>query len=700
MIRQHELIEKIKLYNPDVDEALINRGYIFSMKAHGAQLRANGDPYFSHPLEVASILCDMQMDTDTIIAALLHDTVEDCNIKLEQIDELFGKNIMLLVDGVTKLTKYEQQTSRAKQAENFSKLLIATSKDIRVLLIKLADRLHNMRTIYFIKKPHKRKQKAQETLDIYAPLAGKIGVTKIKDELEDLSFSVLQKDVYDYIMKKLNELERDDDIIQIIVKQIKEIIAQSGINATIYGRLKRPFSIWHKMIKKNIYMDQLLDIVAFRIITENIENCYRVFGILHTNYKALPARVKDYISTPKSNGYQSLHTGVMGPNNQRIEVQIRTQAMHKIAEFGVAAHWPYKDPSKVQTDMINNLVEIHAKSTNYEEFLETCKLEMYQKKVFCFSPNGFIKELPEGATPIDFAYSVHSELGNKCESAKVNGKPVPLMTRLKNGDQVEIITSETQHPSPSWEQFVVTGKAKVNIRKFIRTKKPGDCINLGKQIIKQAISKHGIEFNEQDVTETLAKFNFDNINNLYDAVATGKIKINEVVYTIYPEQCKQLPASNGAKDSLPNVHKVSISGLVPGIAINYSQCCYPLPGDHVVGIIMPGRGVFIHMNDCSVLKTFANEPDRWIDISLDNHKQSTTHTGKLSIIADNNPGSLGRITSIIGQHNSNISNLKVITRSKMVFELHVNLEVTQTSHLSEIIAHLRAADAINKVKRI
>ena len=698
MIRQYELVEKIKLFNPDANEKLINRGYVFAMKAHGTQVRANGDPYFSHPLEVANILCDMQMDSDTIIAALLHDTVEDCGVSLEQIDQIFGKNITLLVDGVTKLTKYEQHTSQAKQAENFGKLLIATSKDIRVLLIKLADRLHNMRTINYVNKPHKRKNKARETLDIYAPLAGKIGVTKIKDELEDLSFSVLQRDVYEYIMKKLNELERDDNIIQTIVSQIKKITHNSGISSTIYGRIKRPYSIWHKMIKKNISIDQLLDTVAFRIITDSIEDCYKVFGILHTNYKALPARVKDYISTPKPNGYQSLHTGVMGPNNQRIEIQIRTKKMHDIAEFGVAAHWPYKDPSKVQTEMISNLVEIHSKSTSYEEFLETCKLEMYQKKLFCFSPDGFIKELPEGATPIDFAYSVHSELGNKCESAKVNGKHVPLMTRLKNGDQVEIITSENQYPSPNWEHFVVTGKAKVNIRKFIRIKKPADCIKLGQQIIQQTAYKYNVIFSENDICSMLDKFKCNNLDTIYNAVATGTIKANEMIYTKYPELINK-PLTTKQLNS-KNDHKISLSGLIPGIAIHYSKCCHPLPGDNIVGIIMPSRGIFVHMYDCTILESFSQEPDRWINVSLNSKKKDITYTGKLNIIADNTTGCLGKITSIIGQHNSNISNLKIITRSKNIFELHVNLEVKKADHLSEIIAFLRASDSINKVKRI
>jgi len=484
MMRQFELVERVKSYDPNADEDAINRAYVFAMKMHGSQKRASGDPYFSHPIEVAGILTKYRLDSSSIITALLHDTIEDTPATLEDIEKLFGSEIARLVDGVTKLSRIEMQSDHAKQAENLRKLVIAMSEDIRVLLVKLADRVHNMRTLHYIQKPEKRRRIALETMEIYAPLAERIGMQEIKMELEDLAFAELHGDARASIIARLNFLrEQGGDLIGRILEELRATLAEAGIEATVSGREKTPYSIWLKMQRKNVGFEQLSDIMAFRVAVPTVEDCYRALGVIHSKYPMVPNRFKDYISTPKPNGYRSLHTGVFGPERHRIEVQIRTYEMHEVSELGVAAHWKYKatgSSNQKVTDgrqyrWLRELLDILEHASNPDEFLEHTKLEMFQDQVFCFTPKGDLIALPSGATPVDFAYAVHSDVGDTCVGAKINGRIMPLRSRLQNGDQVEIITSKAQTPNPTWERFVVTGKARARIRRFIRTQQRAQC---------------------------------------------------------------------------------------------------------------------------------------------------------------------------------------------------------------------------------
>ncbi len=475
MIRQFELVERVKAYDSGADEDALNRAYVYAMKLHGSQKRESGDPYFSHPIEVAGILTDLKLDDNSIITALLHDLVEDTDTTLDDIEKLFGKEIARLVDGVTKLSRLELQSEQTQHAENFRKLVLAMSEDIRVLLIKLADRLHNMKTLRYVKSPDKRRRIARETMDIYAPLAERIGMHRFKDELQDLAFAELNPDGRASISARLEFLKgHGDELPPLIIDQLRRSLASDDIDAWVSGRMKSPFSIWNKMQHKEVAFEQLSDIMAFRVVVGDVSECYRALGLLHSRYPVVPGRFKDYISTAKPNGYQSLHTGLIGPERQRIEVQIRTREMHDVAEFGVAAHWKYKHGDmKVdgrQYRWLRELLDILEHATNPEEFLEHTKLEMFQDQVFCFSPKGDLIALPRGATAVDFAYAVHSEVGDTCVGAKVNGRIMPLRSALQNGDQVEILTSKAQTPSPDWEKFVVTGKAKARIRRFIHMK--------------------------------------------------------------------------------------------------------------------------------------------------------------------------------------------------------------------------------------
>ncbi len=710
MIRQFELVEKIKAYDPSADEEAINRAYVFAMKAHGSQKRASGDPYFSHPLEVAGILADMKLDTASIVTALLHDTVEDTHATLEDIEKLFGEEVKNLVNGVTKLTRIEGQSDKTKQAENFRKLVLAMSDDIRVLLVKLADRLHNMRTLDFVRE-EKRRRIARETLDIYAPLAERIGIVHFKDELEDLAFAALNPDARESIISRLDFLQHQegDNHIEAVVNELQELLKKEGIVAEITGRIKRPYSIWRKMHHKNITLEQLLDIVAFRVTVEDITNCYQVLGILHSFYSVIPDRFKDYISTPKPNGYQSLHTFIVGPNRQRIEVQIRTKKMHEVAEMGVAAHWQYKQNSKEGHDYgwLRSLLEILENTSGAEEFLEHTKLEMFQDQVFCFTPTGDLISLPQGATPIDFAYAIHSKVGDHCVGAKINGRMVPLRTILHNGDQVDIVTAKAQTPSPSWERFVVTGKARANVRKFIRAQKRDQFVTLGRSLLQKGFEQAKLDYTEKQIEGTLKGFKCSTTEDLHALLGEGLNTPTEVIRAVYPnyQAVRKEKPLKSVEEHAKNVWKdkdsaLSIRGLIPGMAVHYAGCCHPLPGDNIVGIIMSGRGVTIHTNDCDMLKNFANEPERWIDLTWADQQEKTTHVGRLYVIMDNRQGALATLTTTISKNHGNIANLKVVNRTENFFEVNVDIDVTNTDHLINIIACLRASPLITTVQRM
>ncbi len=709
MMRQFELVERVKAYDPAADEAAINRAYVFSMKAHGSQLRASGDPYFSHPIEVAGILAEMKLDAASIVTGLLHDTVEDTVATLEDIERLFGPDIARLVDGVTKLSRLELQSDQTKQAENFRKLVLAMSEDIRVLLVKLADRLHNMRTLHFLKDEERRRRIARETMEIYAPLAERIGMQEMKDELEDLAFAELHPEARASIMARLSFLrEKGEGLAERIIDELQETLTEHGLVAEVSGREKTPYSVWRKMQQKNVGFEQLSDIMAFRVVVETVEQCYQALGIVHSRYPVVPGRFKDYISTPKPNNYRSLHTGVIGPERQRIEMQIRTREMHEVAELGVAAHWVYKQGAPRtegrQYRWLRELLDILEHAPDPQEFLEHTKLEMFQDQVFCFTPKGDLIALPRGATPVDFAYAVHSVIGDTCVGAKINGRLAPLRTQLANGDQVEVITSKAQTPSPTWERFVVTGKARARIRRFIRTQQRQQYLDLGKAILQKAFRHEGHDFTEKALEEALKTFNCASVEDLYVAVGEGLATGREVVHAIYPPRPDAKPAKvvrlATARSKKASDNAVPIRGLIPGMALHFAGCCHPLPGDRIVGIVTTGKGVTIHTIDCDALANFADTPERWLDVAWNSKGDGEIgHVGRINVTLGNEPGSLGSLTTVIGKQAGNITNLKITNRSVDFFEILVDIEVKDVKHLTNIIAALRATPVINSVER-
>ncbi len=711
MIRQFELVERVKSYDPNADEDALNRAYVYAMKVHGSQTRESGDPYFSHPIEVAGILTDLKLDDNTIITALLHDVVEDTEATLKDVEQKFGKDIGRLVDGVTKLSRLELQSEQTKHAENFRKLVVAMSEDIRVLLVKLADRLHNMRTLESVKSPDKRRRIARETMDIYAPLAERIGMQRFKDELEDLAFAQLNPDARDSIQARMEFLKRTgEDLPDRIVGQLKRTLAEDGTEAWVSGRVKSPYSIWRKMQRQNVAFEQLSDLVAFRVVVESVEHCYQALGILHSRYPVVPGRFKDYISTPKPNGYRSLHTGVIGPERQRDEVQIRTREMHEVAEFGVAAHWKYKQASQQvdgrQYRWLRELLDILEHASNPEEFLEHTKLEMFQDQVFCFSPKGDLIALPRGSTPVDFAYAVHSEVGDTCVGSKVNGRMVPLRALLKNGDQVDIITSRAQTPSPDWETFVVSGKAKSRIRRFVRMKQREQYGELGRQMLQKAFRQEGYEFTEKAIEGVRKKFHCEAAADVYAEVGQGHRTAREVLLAVFPgvKDSKKsdtiVPIGRArARQGKGKDSAVPIKGLIPGMAVHYARCCHPLPGDRIVGIVTTGKGVTVHTIDCETLERFQDTPERWVDLAWDVVGEADRLLGRLYVVVANEPGSLGSLSTIIGKNQGNISNLKITNRSIDFFEMLIDVEVSDVKHLTNIIAALRATPVITSVER-
>src|SRR6266480_2229822 len=643
MMRQFELVELVKSYDPKADEGALNRAYVYTMKAHGAQLRASGDPYFSHPIEVAGLLAQMKLDTASIITGLLHDTVEDTVATLDDIEKLFGPDIGRLVDGVTKLSRIELQSDQTQQAENFRKLVLAMSEDIRVLLVKLADRLHNMQTLRFIKDPDKRRRIARETMEIYVPLAERIGMHRLKDQLEDLAFAELHPDARASIIARLGFLrENGGDIVARVVAELSQTLKEGGLAAGVSGREKSPYSIWRKMQRKNVSFEQLADVMAFRVLVDNAGDCYHALGIMHSAYHVVPGRFKDYISTPKPNNYRSLHTGVIGPERQRIETQIRTRDMHEVAELGVAAHWIYKQQAGPvdgrQYRWLRELLEILEHASNPEEFLEHTKLEMFQDQVFAFTPKGDLIALPRGATPVDFAYAVHSEIGDRCVGAKINGRLLPLRTRLQNGDQVDIVTSKAQTPSPTWERFVVTGKARARIRRFIRTQQRTQYLDLGRAIVQKAFRQEGHEFSERPLEGVLKAFNCSSVEDLYVAVGQGLATGRAVVNAAFPQQhepkAKVVSLDRARRRAKRNDIAVPIRGLIPGMALHFAGCCHPLPGDRIVGIVTTGKGVTIHTIDCETLESFAETPERWLDVAWSNDDDAI-HVGRLNVTIAN-----------------------------------------------------------------
>ncbi|MCP4395438.1 MAG: bifunctional (p)ppGpp synthetase/guanosine-3',5'-bis(diphosphate) 3'-pyrophosphohydrolase [Alphaproteobacteria bacterium] len=725
MLRQFELVERVKTYDPNADEDALDRAYVYAVKKHGSQLRASGDPYFSHPVEVAGILTNFKLDAASIITGLLHDVVEDTGTSLDEIRELFGDEVATLVDGVTKLSRIELRSSSAanKQAENFRKFVVAMSTDIRVLLIKLADRLHNMRTLEFIKSEDKRRRIALETAEIYAPLSGRIGMQEIKTELDDLAFEQLHPDSRTSIIARLEYLRtKGGDIVPNTINKIKETLKESGIDCIVHGREKTPYSIWQKMQNQNINFEQVADIIAFRIIVKTVEECYLALGAIHTKYTSVGNdKIKDYISGPKPNGYQSLHTTVIGPFREPIEVQIRTEEMHEISEKGVAAHWVYKQGNsknkedKKQFRWLRELLEILEHASDPEEFLENTKLEMFHEQVFCFTPNGDLITLPKGSTPVDFAYAVHSQVGNRCVGAKINGIIANLRTDLQNGDQVEILTSKQQKPSPEWETFVVTGKAKANIKKFTRAAKRSNYIDQGRQNIYRAFRKASKEYSDKLLKDVPQKFNLETIDDLFASIGEGSTTANEVINQLFPEEkpsrvsrvMEQIKRVSTSKRFLRKKKKsehhdsVPISGVMTGMSIHLAKCCHPIPGDKIAGIITTGKGVTIHAIDCPILERFKDAPERWLDVQWKKTTEETFLTCRLKVILENALDSIPVLSTIIAQNEGNITNIIFGNSGDLDYhEVSIDIEVQNTQHLSTIIAALRAETLVNSVERI
>ena len=718
MLRQYELVERVRSYDPVADEGLLNRAYVFTVKAHGAQLRHSGDPYFSHPVEVAGILTELKLDTATIVTALLHDVIEDTTSTFDEIEDLFGKEVAQLVDGVTKLSRVEWTSEASKQAENFRKLLIAMSNDIRVLLVKLADRLHNMRTLHFVPQEGRRLRIAKETMEIYAPLAGRMGIHQFKDELEDLAFAELNPEARTSILNRMAFLrEEGGDLVRRISDQLKRTLAEYGLESWVQGREKKPFSIWRKMERKAISFEALSDVIAFRVIVEKPEDCYRALGILHLTWPAVPARFKDYISLPKSNGYRSLHTTVIGPEGQRVEVQIRTVEMHEVAERGVAAHWSYKElrndasavPHGNPYRFLRELVDMLEHGASAEEFLENTKLEMFQDQVFCFTPKGALITLPRGATPIDFAYAVHTEVGDTCVGCKINGRPMPLRTELNNGDSVEIVRSKAQTPVPAWESMVVTGKARSAIRRYVRQGERDEFMRVGRELVERTFREADYEASEKVLEPLLSRFKQAKLADLYMSVGRGGIAPEALLEAaVGPAITKKRIAksrkglmSTKVKGAKSTSGGIKINEHLRGVAIHLSKCCHPLPGDRIVGILSPGSGLAVHTIDCEMLAREHDHPERWHDLAWDAEaSEDIPHVARIHAVLTNEPGSLGTLCSVIGRQGGNISNLKITDRNIDFFEFDVDVEVSDVKHLTNIIAALNATAAVSSVNRV
>jgi guanosine-3',5'-bis(diphosphate) 3'-pyrophosphohydrolase len=720
---KNDLIEKVQSYNSDVDIDLIGKSVDFARKYHEGQIRKNGDPYYTHPIEVASLLADIRLDEASIITAVLHDTVEDTDATLDDIEKQFGKEVATLVDGVTKLNQIESKTVEGKQAENFRKLVLAMSEDIRVLLVKLGDRLHNMRTLHHFKdRVDKQRRIARETIEIYAPLAERIGIHKIKEELEDLSFSFLYPEARESIMKRLSFLrEEETGLVDTIIKTLDKQAKEAKINTKVSGREKTRYSIWKKMQRKNVAFEQLSDIMAFRIIVDDIGECYHMLGVIHSHYPTVPGRFKDYISTPKSNGYKSIHTTVIGPENQRVEIQIRTKEMHEEADLGVAAHWAYKQgkPGNNKGDLkkfrwLRELLEILEQDSHAEDFLENTKLELFTEQVFCFTPKGDLIELPAGASCVDFAYAIHSDVGNKCVGSKINGRIAPLSTKLNNGDQVSIQTSKNQSPSPTWERFAVTGKAKSHIRRYIRQQQRDQYMELGRAMVVKVFKQEGFDFAEKMLSGLTGKFKVDAIEDVITGVGQGNIVARDVFKAVFPDHKsdQQQSQDDFINNKIPSVEQFNkakkinknapmpIKGLIPGMAVHFARCCHPLPGDRIVGIVATGRGVTVHTMDCDTLENFADTPERWLDVSWGEGKDAPeTHVGRINMTISNEAGALGTLSNIVTTNEGNITNLKITNRSLDFWDMYIDVYVEDVSHLANIVAALRASPEITDVER-
>jgi len=700
MLRQYELVERVKAYDPDADEDLLNRAYVFSVKAHGSQLRASGDPYFSHPVEVAGILTDLKLDDKTIATAILHDTIEDTVATQEQIERLFGADVARLVDGVTKLSKIETQTESERQAENLRKFLLAMSTDIRVLLVKLADRLHNMRTLHHIGKEEKRRRIARETMDIYAPLAERIGMYGFMEEMQELAFSHLEPEASQMISQRMARL-RDTSGANVhrITGALEGLLKSKGIAATVTGREKRPYSIWRKMAARQMSFEQLSDVMAFRVILDDESDCYRALGIVHGRWPMVPGRFKDFISTPKSNGYRSLHTSVLlGGEAARIEVQIRTRLMHEEAEYGVAAHWAYKQgtdgaPAREAYPWIEDLLDVLQDAASPEELLENARLAMFQDQVFVFTPKGELYQLPGDSTPVDFAYAVHSDLGDRCVGAKVNGRAVPLRTRLVNGDQVEILKGKVKSPDPAWEAFVASAKARAAIRRHVRHKRREELLAMGAKLLDAVAGRLKVTLNDEIMGPALGRLKLHERAALQLAMAENRLSDDQVAEALVPGASTRPSRPRGAKAKA--AASISIEGLTPGVGFLLCDHCRPVPGDRIVGVREPDGPISVHVIDCDHL---ADESGEWLDVKWG--AETAGAAARIAVVVHNQPGALASLAASIAAHNANIVGLALKHRDREFHTDIVDIEVESVSHLATILGALRQVKAVVSADRV
>ena len=698
MIAVDDLIALVRNYNPKTNEALIREAYDFGLRMHEGQFRHSGEPYFSHPVAVAAILTEQRLDDATIITALLHDTIEDTKASYAEVQKLFGRDVADLVDGVTKLTNLQLSSSETKQAENFRKLFMAMSKDLRVILVKLADRLHNMRTIKAM-RPDKQVQKARETMDIFAPLAGRMGMQWMREELEDLAFKVLNPEGRASIMRRFVMLQKETgDVIHRITGDMRHELDEAGVEAQVFGRAKKPYSIWRKMQEKDMGFSRLSDIYGFRVITDSEMDAYRALGVIHQRWRAVPGRFKDYISQPKSNGYRSIHTTVSGRDGKRVEVQIRTRQMHDVAETGVAAHWSYRDGVRSQNPFavdpakwIMNLSEQMGAEEDHDEFMETVKLEMYTDKVFCFTPKGEVVKLPKGATPIDFAYAIHTRIGNACVGAKVDGMRVPLWTRVKNGQSVEIITAEGQTPQSTWLEIATTGKAKSAIRRALRAVDRERFIKLGRELARAAFTHVDKKATDKALDTAARNLRIEGRDELLARLGSAEVTAREVIHAVYPEL-----VSREGEEVEP---KRAVVGLSPDQRFDLAPCCQPLPGERIVGITYRGKGVVVHAIDCEALAAYEEQPERWMDLHWHAGQHPAVHGSTLELTIGNDAGVLGRICTLIGEQKANISDLNFVDRKPDFYRLIVEVELRDAEHLHSLISALEAESDVAEVQR-
>jgi len=718
-LRQMELIERVQAYDPDADEALLNRAYVYAMRMHGSQLRASGDPYFAHPIEVAGILTEYRLDTAAIVTALLHDVIEDTPASKQDIAGLFGEEVAELVEGVTKLSRLELQAEHTRQAENLRKFILAISKDVRVLLVKLADRLHNMRTLQYV-KPEKRERIARETLDVYALLARTIGCHRIATELEELSFEHLNPLARDAIIRRLDQLKAEQGhAVAVVSGEIAAILKEAGIRGEVFGREKTAYSIWRKLERKSIGFSQLSDIYAFRVIVDTEQDCYRALGAVHSKWPAVYERFKDYISRPKRNNYRSLHTTVVGPKGMRIEMQIRTAIMDLVAEEGVAAHWKYKNKSygfdaeaaKADggRDPLQNLrhlvTVLEHGGGDVEDLIEHAKLEMFMDQVFVFTPKGELVSLPQGAMPLDFAYAVHTEVGDTTVGVKINGELRPLRTLLQNGDVVEIIRGAKAAIPPDWRSLTVTGRARSAIRRHIRQSERGEFLKLGKVSVEQAFAKAGKSLADLSLRPALERFSIASEDELFVAIGRGRVAPTQVLEAVFPGLKDSERAAASARTRIEDGKAARLfirgGGLTPGVSVHFAPCCSPVPGDRIMGILQPDVGLTVHTIDCERLAEFEASEDLWRDLQWTPQAETNALAhARLRATIRNAPGVLGQTCTIIGEAGANILNLKMAHRQSDFFDVEFDIEVVDARHLTHIAAALRACPSVETVDRV